>query len=97
MIAERLLEHRGHAVVIVTYADENVALECNDCGEVVYDEMYANKEPQSLVDSIVATMKDGNKYVVCVECKDTMIPFDQHGVDGWICDPCEEATVGEIL
>lgn len=40
MRADRLLEHKGHAVAIVTYADENVALECNDCYEVIYDEMY---------------------------------------------------------
>lgn len=40
MNVERLLEHRGHQVEIVTYASENVALECNECGEVIYDEMY---------------------------------------------------------
>lgn len=39
-IASRLLEHIGHRVVIVTYADENVALECNECSEVIHDEMY---------------------------------------------------------
>jgi hypothetical protein len=48
------------------------------------------------LDSIVATTTEGQKYVVCVECKDAMIFFEQHGVEGWICDPCEEATVGKI-
>jgi len=38
---ERLLEHRGHNIRIVTYGDPNnpadVCLECEDCGEVVLD------------------------------------------------------------
>ena len=36
----RLLEHVGHNVEIVTYADQNVALECNDCNEVIEDHDY---------------------------------------------------------
>jgi hypothetical protein len=33
----RLLMHRGHDVLIVTYgaSDENVTLECHDCMEVI--------------------------------------------------------------
>lgn len=34
---EKLAQHIGHAVVIVTYAGENVALECEDCMEVLAD------------------------------------------------------------
>lgn len=44
MEAKRLLEHERHDVVIVTYADQNVALECNDCFEVIYDEDYESGE-----------------------------------------------------
>jgi len=40
-IAVKMLEHKHHKVEIVTYADENVAIECTDCDEVIYDEMYA--------------------------------------------------------
>jgi len=35
-----LLEHVGHEVVIVTYAAENVALECENCHEVILDFDY---------------------------------------------------------
>ena len=45
------------------------------------------------LDSLVATYTDGNKYSVCVECKDEMISFEQHG-EGWICDPCEARVRG---
>ena len=38
--SERLLEHKGHAVGIVTYAGENVALECGECHEVILDYPY---------------------------------------------------------
>ncbi len=44
MDTERLLEHVGHAVGIVTYAGQNVALECNECNEVIYDKDYENGE-----------------------------------------------------
>lgn len=37
ILRERLLNHVGHNVEIVTYADENVSLECEDCGEVITD------------------------------------------------------------
>lgn len=40
-IAVKMLEHKHHKIEIVTYADENVAIECTDCDEVIYDEMYA--------------------------------------------------------
>jgi hypothetical protein len=43
-MSERLLEHVGHNVVIVTYAGENVALECEDCYEVIMDFDYQGKE-----------------------------------------------------
>ena len=29
--------HIGHAVEVVAYGDENVAIECEDCGEVLVD------------------------------------------------------------
>jgi len=48
------------------------------------------------LDSLVATYTDGKKYAVCVECKDTMISLEEHGVEGWICDPCEVKLYGEI-
>ena len=38
--SDRLLEHRGHPVGIVTYGDENVALECDECNEVILDYTY---------------------------------------------------------
>ena len=34
---DKLRRHIGHTVVIVTYAGENVALECEDCSEVLAD------------------------------------------------------------
>lgn len=36
---DELLAHRGHDVVIVTYGleNENVALECEECFEVIVD------------------------------------------------------------
>ena len=46
------------------------------------------------LDSLVATYTDGSKYAVCVECKDEMISLEQHGVEGWICDPCEAEVRG---
>jgi hypothetical protein len=30
----------GHAVGIVTYAGQNVALECNECYEIIYDKQF---------------------------------------------------------
>lgn len=48
------------------------------------------------LDSLVATYTDGKKYAVCVECKDAMVSLDEHGAEGWICDPCEIETIGEI-
>lgn len=38
--SDRLLEHKSHYLEIVTYADENVALECLDCSEVILDYNY---------------------------------------------------------
>lgn len=32
-----LVIHVGHLVEVVTYANENVAIECEDCGEVLLD------------------------------------------------------------
>jgi hypothetical protein len=32
-----LLAHKGHDIKIHTYYDENVAIECNDCFEVLLD------------------------------------------------------------
>jgi hypothetical protein len=34
---EKLAAHLYHDVVIVSYGDVNIALECNDCGEVLAD------------------------------------------------------------
>ena len=38
---EKLKEHAGHRIEIVTYGDKNdpvdVCLECEDCGEVILD------------------------------------------------------------
>lgn len=38
--SERLTPHIGHAVEIVTYAQENIALECVDCSQVIVDYDY---------------------------------------------------------
>lgn len=42
MDTARLLEHKGHALTVATYGRGevvyNVALECADCSEVVWDE-----------------------------------------------------------
>jgi len=32
-----LIAHKNHSVSIYTYADENVAIECNECYEVLLD------------------------------------------------------------
>ena len=32
-----LVAHKGHKVSIYTYYDENVAIECEDCHEVLLD------------------------------------------------------------
>jgi hypothetical protein len=41
MDTARLLEHQGHALAVATYGKGeviyNVALECEDCSEVVWD------------------------------------------------------------
>ena len=42
--SNRLLEHRGHAVGIVTYGEENVALECEECHEVILDYAYLERK-----------------------------------------------------
>lgn len=34
--------HMGHEIEIVTYAGENVSIECITCGEVIYDEEIIN-------------------------------------------------------
>ena len=49
-----------------------------------------------MLDSLVATYANGEKFSVCVVCMDTMISQNDHPFDGWICDPCEEATIGPI-
>lgn len=45
LLWDKLLQHRGHNVVIVLYGDANnpanVTLECEDCNEVILDaELY---------------------------------------------------------
>lgn len=42
---EDLARHAGHEIECVTYADENAALECIDCGEVLYD--LTKEEPEA--------------------------------------------------
>ena len=41
LLKEKLMEHRGHNVVIVTYGDYNnpqdVCLECQDCNAIILD------------------------------------------------------------
>jgi hypothetical protein len=44
MDSERLLEHVGHDIRIVTYGKQNVSLECYDCYELIYDKDYENGE-----------------------------------------------------
>jgi hypothetical protein len=47
---EELLRHAGHNIACVTYGEgENVALECEDCNEVLldYDRPSEFKEPES--------------------------------------------------
>ena len=34
---EELKKHLGHNISIVEYGKENVAIECNDCSEVLFD------------------------------------------------------------
>lgn len=34
---ERLLPHQGHAIVIANYGNENIAIECETCYEVLVD------------------------------------------------------------
>ena len=34
---EELNAHIGHSVVVANYATENVAIECEDCSEVLID------------------------------------------------------------
>jgi hypothetical protein len=48
------------------------------------------------LDTLVATYADGTRYAVCAECKDAMISADDHGADGWICDPCEIKVTGKL-
>ena len=33
----KALPHVGHRIVIVVYSNENIAVECEDCWEVVVD------------------------------------------------------------
>ena len=42
----KALPHVGHEVVIVIYGDENVAVECEDCQEVVVDADISTKEAE---------------------------------------------------
>lgn len=37
-----LKRHIGHNIEVVSYAEVNVAVECNDCGEVLID--FNNEE-----------------------------------------------------
>ena len=32
-----LKAHEGHKIVCVSYADQNISLECEDCNEVLLD------------------------------------------------------------
>ncbi len=34
---EELKAHRGHKIVVVTYGEQNAAIECEDCNEVLLD------------------------------------------------------------
>lgn len=45
LLWNKLLEHRGHNISIVSYGDDDdpldVCLECDECGEVILDaELY---------------------------------------------------------
>jgi hypothetical protein len=37
---DSLVAHKGHKIEIVTYGKENVAVECVDCNEVLFDMNY---------------------------------------------------------
>ena len=37
LTSEKLINHKGHDVAIVTYGGENYALECNTCSELLAD------------------------------------------------------------
>jgi hypothetical protein len=37
LTTEKLLVHYGHKIVIAKYGDQNIALECEDCYEVLAD------------------------------------------------------------
>lgn len=37
LTSQKLLDHVGHDVVIVTYGDVNIALECETCCETLAD------------------------------------------------------------
>jgi len=49
-----------------------------------------------ILDTLVATYTNGERYAVCVECKDAMVSVIEHGDEGWICDSCEELLFGAI-
>lgn len=34
---DELARHAGHDVAVVVYGEENAAIECEDCGEVLAD------------------------------------------------------------
>lgn len=51
---QELLAHRGHKIVVVTYGDDdNVAVECETCCEVLLD---FDKDEPSLLDMTVANI-----------------------------------------
>jgi hypothetical protein len=40
----KAIPHVGHHIAIVVYGNENIAVECNDCHEVVVDTDLPNEE-----------------------------------------------------
>lgn len=64
-----LLAHKGHDIKIHTYYDENVAIECNDCFEVLLD--FDNEIEEVVCACEVCESPDRNNIFAegfCQEC-----------------------------
>jgi len=101
---DKLAEHIGHNVVVVTYGDgENVAIECEDCCTVLVDEdREIEIEDESLDANIHREVEDWRAWDAeqalrqehDSTCSGTLQPPVLAGIDLWVCDVCSFAVKG---
>lgn len=86
-----LIQHDGHNVVVVAYADgANIAIECEDCYEVLLD--YDRPEADGVVQEILVCSACGSADVFYDAYVGVNDDEDVRTFDAVFCDNCGGET-----